>query len=99
MAECSGVARVRAQALRVGVLAVAATVGTTTLVVAVYYVLSGLVGALTELFEGRAWAARLSVGGGILAVVLVVLAIVDRRRERMELKRLAAKYSPDGPRR
>jgi hypothetical protein len=63
-----------------------------TTVVAVYFLIDGLAGGLSELF-GAAWAGRLSAGLLVLAGIGVIVIWARFAERRTNLKRLRRKFS------
>ena len=62
---------------------------------AVLYLLEGIAGFFTALFDGNTWAGDLSAGAGVLLLVLLAILIFARGFRKKELKRLKRKYESD----
>lgn len=67
-------------------------VGATVLIAATIYLMAGLRGALTALFDGREWAGQLAVGGGVLILVWLGLSLARSRSNRNDMKKMVERY-------
>jgi len=62
---------------------------------AVLYLLEGVSGLFTALFDGNVWAGDLTAGALVLITVGLAVAIFGRRFGKSELARLKKKYESD----
>ena len=84
--------KVGSWASRAVLIGMAAAVGLAALPLGVWYLLSGIVGAVSAAAGGREWVGRLVVGGLVLGGAGFGLALAARRRDLAELRRLEQKY-------
>jgi hypothetical protein len=82
----------RAGAFRIVVLSWLALVAVTATVVAVFFMVDGLAGAIAALCGGREWAGRAAGGAAVLLAMSAAALAVRVRAERRGLRRLRAKY-------
>lgn len=84
--------RIRQWFFSLALFIAAAFMGAMLLIGATIYLLKGCVDALAAAFGGRAWPAELIVGGGMLLLAGLLLAIGSRRIAFYSRKRLVQKY-------
>ena len=73
-------------------------VAVTATIVAVYFLIDGLSGALTRLGGGRWWVGRAGGGAVVLVVIATLLLAARAAARRRGLSRLRAKYErEEGP--
>jgi hypothetical protein len=84
--------RLRSGLLSLFSVLIFALLGLVVTVAAALYLLEGMAGAFTLLFQGRSWAGNLAAGGSVLLVALLVIGGMGRWLRRRELRRLKRRY-------